>query len=378
MKVMKKKGNKMKKVKIVIILLAVFLIPNYVLASDDGSVIVNTEGTLIDCLQTSGICKLGSDIQISNILDVKKEVILDLNGQSITPSSDLKVNGGFITVARGGKLTINDSKGTGKISTGAKTNSNVWGGIQLANDDLDSTKTSELVVNGGTIEGYYYGITGYGKYHNTKITINGGNIVGLNDEDSLGIYHPQEGILTVNNGTISGGTGIEMRAGTLNIINGTIKATAPKFVKVAAKDGSTTNGVGVAVAQHTTKKAIDVTISGGDISGQYAFYEWNPHKNGTEDINKISLKITGGNFVGTADGVSTVYSEDFKNFISGGKFNKSVDDYLTESAKGTSKIEEKSADIQTKSSTGIITWISLLSILAVTGVGLYVYNKKFC
>ncbi len=349
--------------------------PNYVLASDDGSVTISTEAALKECLETSGICKLTSDIEISSLLEINKEVIIDLNGYSLIPKEGLKLNGAFINVNRGAKLTINDSKKTGKISTGSKENSDVWGAIQLAVGDSD-TKTAELVVNDGTIEGYYYGITGHGKYDNTKITINGGTIIGLNDEDSLGIYHPQDGTLIVNGGMIKGGTGIEMRAGTLNISNGTIKATAPEFVKVVTSGGSTTNGVGVAIAQHTTKKPIDVTISGGDISGQYALYEWNPHKNSSEDIAKVKIKITGGNFDGSAKGVGTIYSEDVKNFVTGGTFNKSVDDYKAEAA-SSSAINDGEKDVDAKSSTGLIKWIAAPSVLAASVVGIYLYKKNF-
>ena len=365
----------MKNLKILIILLLGIVMPKYVFASDDGTVAINTETALKECLQTSGICKLTGDIELTSLLDINKDVILDLNGQVITPSKDLKLTMAFINVKRGAKLTINDSKGTGKISTGAKDNSNVWGGIQLAYGESDTTSPAELVVNNGTIEGYYYGIVGHGKYHNTKITINGGNIVGLNEEDSLGIYHPQEGTLTVNNGIIQGGTGIEMRAGTLNISDGTIKATAPKFVKTVNAAGSTTNGVGVAIAQHTTKKPIDVTISGGDISGQYALYEWNPHKNSSEDIAKVKLKITGGKFVGTATGVDTIYSEDLKNFVTGGTFNKDVDKYKSEDSRSSSTIQDTETNVDAKSSEGVMKWLIGPSLLLATGAGIFIYRK---
>ena len=183
---------------------------------------------------------------------------------------------------------------------------------------LKSEELAELIVESGTIEGYYYGIVGNGKNHNSKITINGGTILGLNEEDSVGIYHPQKGTMVINGGTIKGGTGIEIRSGNLTINNGTIEGVASKFLKMKNSNGSTTNGVGVAVAQHTTKNSITVNINDGNISGQYAFYEWNPQSNSRTDLDKISLSIKGGKFTGVADGVSTVYSEDFKNFISGG------------------------------------------------------------
>lgn len=350
------------------------LMPIIVWASENDIQEIKDVSALKECIDTSGFCKLGSRIQLHDVLTVSREVDIDLNGQTLTPDSEFKRNGGFIVVEHGAKLTINDSKGTGKISTGTKENSDVWGAIQLATKS-DSGKVAELVVNGGSIEGYYYGVVGNGNIHNTKITVNGGSILGLNAEDSVGVYHPQQGDITVNGGSIRGGTGIEMRSGTLTVNEGKIEGIAPKFIKVVTAGGSTTNGVGVAVAQHTTKNPITVKINGGDISGQYAFYEWNPHKNTQSELEKINLQISGGNFVGTADGVSTVYSEDFTKFISGGKFNKSVSKYLTDDAEVVSRdvdgeIKDGKED-NGKSHWGLFIGASLLAVLGAVGFTIY-------
>lgn len=78
-------------------------------------------------------------------------------------------------------------------------------------------------------------------------------------------------------------------------------------------------------------------MNNGDIKGQYAFYEWNPHENSEEDLDKIKIQLKGGNYTGLATGVHAVYSEDFKNFISGGKYNTDVSEYLTDDAKLAAK-----------------------------------------
>ncbi len=368
----------MKNIKTLIVLLICIAVPIFVNAADNGMTSVKTEEALISCLDSGDLCRLDSNIRLSNSLTITKNAYLDLNGHSLTPESNMKRNGGFIIINRGGNLVVRDNKNTGVISTGAKDNSNVWGAIQLINDEANSNQTAELTVESGTIEGYYYGIVGNGNRHNTKVTINGGTILGLNDDDSVGIYHPQIGSLTVNGGTIKGGTGIEMRSGSLVINDGTIEATSPKFVKVVTSGGSTTNGVGVSVAQHTTKNAIDVNINGGNISGQYAFYEWNPHGNAKASLDKITLKISGGNFTGTANGVSTVYSEDFTNFISGGKFNKSVSKYLTSDAKVASKtVDENDSQKEENSQKKSTVWVIILIVLLTVGViaGSIFYKK---
>lgn len=303
---------------------------NVVMAGDDGFVSVSDETSFDECIKNAGTCRIMSNLNFTSKKEIDKEVVIDLNGFIIEPTSDLKLHSGLIHINRGGKLTINDSKGSGKISTG--TNSEVWAAIQVLKDN-NGSETAEVTINGGSIEGYYYGITGNGNYHNSKIVINGGKVIGLNKEDSAGIYHPQKGELIINNGVIQGGTGIEIRAGSLVVNNGEIEGIAPKFVKMVNKSGTTTNGVGIAVAQHVTKEAIDVTVNGGNIKGEYAFYEWNPHENSREDLNKITIHLNGGNYTGLATGVHAVYSEDFKDFITGGKYNTDVSEYLTDNAK---------------------------------------------
>lgn len=345
-----------------------------VVASDDGVFAITDEVTFDQCLKMESVCRLMADMILSSSKDVTTDLVIDLNGHALVADPSFQLKSGLISVGRGGKLTINDSKGTGKISTGP--DGNVWAAVMMLRNG-SGNELAELVVNGGTIEGYYYGIVGNGNNHNTKITINGGTIQGLNKEDSAGIYQPQRGELIIQNGTIIGGTGIEIRSGDLTIHNGTVKAIASNFVKMVNGNGTTTNGVGVAVAQHTTKNPIHVLISGGTISGQYAFYEWNPHNNNQDALNQINLAISGGDFTGLATGVHAVYSQDFTGFISGGKFNTDVTEYLSADSNVTSIVEEDSVSTfqqaKNKKSGGFILF---LIGLGSCGCGFLVWNKR--
>lgn len=355
------------------VLTSLILCIGFVNASDDGFYKITSEQEFDECLKNETACRLNADINFTNSKKIEREVILDLNGHSILPNNDLKIKGGLITIGRNGKLIINDSKGNGKISTGS--NEDVWAAIQLL-DTETGTNYAELEINGGTIEGYYYGITGNGKRNNTRVIINNGTIKGLNKEDSAGIFQPQIGELIINNGQISGGTGIEIRSGNLTINNGNIEGLASKFVKMVNGSGTTTNGVGITISQHTTKNSIKVNINDGNISGQYALYEWNPHDNDKEDLAKIELHIYGGNFTGYASGVKTIYSQDFKNFISGGKFNKDVDEYKTEDAKQAVRVTDNK--INTKKDNKNIFWIVIITIAIFIsmGAGIVYYMKK--
>ena len=284
---------------------------------------VADENGLLSCVSSNNTCKLTSDILVSSSINIRKDIVLDLNGYSVTPADTLTQKGvGLFTVIHGGKLTVNDSGDNGTISAG--TNQNVYAAVVMTSgEESDETKTATLVVNDGTLEGYYYAISGNGSAgrSNTDVTINGGTLRGINTEDCLGIYHPQDGLLTVNGGTITGTTGIEMRSGELVVTGGTITGTGIPVETQANGSGSTTTGAGIAVAQHTTQKEINVSIEGGTIKGYSALYESDPQNVVEANSDVVSLAITGGTFEAINGGNNAVYSEDVTGFISGGKFN---------------------------------------------------------
>lgn len=273
---------------------------------------VNDETSLIDCLSKVGAetCVLKSNIDVTSQITTKDDKVLDLGTNSI--NGNVTLNEGLIFVSSDSKLTINAT--TGKINSGSK----AYAAIQVGSN-------SELIVNGGKISGYWYGIAGNGGNHNTKITINGADTViesdDINtDKTDVAIYHPQEGVLTINNGLVEGSTGIEIRAGKLVLNGGLIRGTNDSFSSNPNGNGTTTVGAGIAVVQHTTKKAIDVKVVGGTIEGHIPFYENNPQNNSAEDIAKIKLSIEGGTFRTTGTGTKTVETHDIHNYISGGTF----------------------------------------------------------
>lgn len=362
----------MKKIGYYILLLSILILPISIYASGNEVTEVASEIALENCLRDGAVCKLTDDIAIRYTMGSSGETILDLNGHTISPTADMKVNGGFIVVESGSKLTINDTTGNGIITTGAS-NQNVWAAVQLLKEE-STGENAELIVNGGTIEGYKYGIVGNDKRHNTKITINDGIIRGLNQDDSAGIYQPQIGEIIVNGGVIKGGTGIEIRSGSLTVNNGTIEGIAPTFTKTNNENDITTAGVGIAVAQYVTKNPIQVSIQGGDISGQYAFYEWNPHNNSQADLEKIAISITDGNFKSTLSGGVAVYSQNFKKFISGGKFNTEVTEYLVDNTNLAAKITLDNVNIsqeETKNNNWIFIIIGGVVIIGISGFILY-------
>ena len=286
----------------------------------------------------NGVIKLTNNVTLSNMTEIRGNITLDLNGFTIS--------GKGTVLDLYGTIEIKDSSegGNGKIVSTERTNtppnSPNSNGIWINND-------TSVTINSGTIEGNTWGvvvagvkasftmnggtvingITGNGSenagvpvYAPTTITINGGKIIG----GGTGIYHPQVGQLTIYNGEITGKTGVEIRAGGLIVHGGTITATGDPTSTDPNGNGTTTVGAAVAIAQHTTKKDIAVTINGGTFTGKAALLESNPQNNGTEYTSNISVNVMGGTFNGAVNKANDASSLD----VTGGTFNTDVRPYV--------------------------------------------------
>lgn len=261
------------------------------------------------------IFNIGSNITVT----VTGGIIESYRGFNCTDGT-LTLNGVTLTTTE--RAVANYNSSTVNIGSGTVVSSDyapivVWG-------DSANNKKPTLNVS-GTVKskGSYAAIQGNGgDYSGTTVNIHEGAVIQAN---TVGIYNPQpNSILNVKGGTISGATGIEMRAGTLNVSGGTIKGTAAKVEVHPNGNGSTTSGAGIAVAQHTEKQPIAVTISGGNISGASAVYESNPQGNGKPAIDQVSVNISNGNFSTTVEGGETIHSGSKKIAVSGGTFDQEV------------------------------------------------------
>ena len=248
--------------------------------------------------------------------------VLDIDGDLTIKNGTVKMTGAKDTAAiwlnKTAKLTV-ESVATVSVSNNAEENCYC---IAFYKD----CTAAELTVK-GTLEGGS-GITVNGLITDTtvqnKLLVDGATINAVNH----GIYQAGNATTSVNNSTITGSTGIEVRAGNIETNNSSITGNG-EFSCVSNPNGTTTTGVGIAIAQHTTTLPIDVKISGGTISGTYSVYEANPQKNSTDAVSKVEISISGGSFDGN------VYSEDIEQFITGGNFSSSLKDtdYLENSLK---------------------------------------------
>lgn len=245
--------------------------------------------------------------------------------QVLGEESTAEINGGKIAVTSGDgrafySVGVNTNISDAEIVSDGNYAVEVDQAILTMNSGAISSKQfgivlfdgAGFVMEGGVVTSDSIAITGNGTSTGDKITINDGMI----QAGELGIYAPQvDGVTTINGGNIEAKTGVEVRAGALNINGGSIVVSdGAKYEVIGNGSGSTTTGAAVAVAQHTTRKPISVNITGGTFVGPVAFSEADPQDGDPVDVN---LSISGGAFVG--DIVSENY--DLKDFVKSGDFS---------------------------------------------------------
>ncbi len=282
-----------------------------------GNVKYETLEAAFAAAQDGETVTLLADIDANEQIEVGKQVTLDLNGKTIEYKSEATLTSGVIMVLRGGDLTVTDSSegATGAIKSGTK----AYAAIALTKKGETSTETAKLTVNNGTIEGYYYAIVGNGTRHGTDITIAGGTVKGTKEKGNQGIYHPQDGTLTISGGTISGySSAVELRAGTLNITGGTLSASCTDFNYQPNQSGTTTAGAVVAIAQHSTLKAINVSIAGATLNGAKTIAVTDAQNNNLKDITvSVADALTEKAYIPegfkwvSADGMSTLTKKEY-------------------------------------------------------------------
>ena len=298
-------------------------------------------------------------------VNVGKDIVLDMNGHSIKGA-----NADHKNIRVRGKLTLKDSKenSTGKIYSEDPYKSGVDKALiyvdgngefvmesghintylpnSVANGQfaIGAFEKCKVTINGGTIEGGYSAITGFGDPNdNTTITINGGTLICPMD---YAIYHPQPGKLTVNEGaTIYGGAGaICMKSGELEINGGTLTSkgdgntgswgdgtgglgnAALNFckpygdVKAIIKGGTiTAEGDAVLIdAKPTEGKTVTLAIEGGTYSSDVSKYcspgfTATPNADGTYGITHVG------------DGILVTYDKSYTQIAAGGTVDIDMD-----------------------------------------------------
>lgn len=285
---------------------------------------VSNEQEFIDALKSGGDIKLTDNIEVTKEIILDTKVTLDLNGKEVAFAENalIKIIGGNLSITGTGTLyekvpnfspiVVKGSENAADtnystLTVGTNVTLKGWAGIMI--DQLK--KKDKPYAYGVTVNLYGVatgvndkeGADGAGIYLNGSVKHND-NAPVINIYKSakitgtgLGIYAAGFATWNIEDGaSIEGKTGIEIRAGILNVNGGTIIGTGKELVSKPNGNGATTDGAGIAVVQHTTLLPIDVTISGGNVKGVKALYVNNTQQNPAEAWEKVKVTVEKGTF----------------------------------------------------------------------------------
>ncbi len=331
----------------------------------------------INSVNDGDVIKLSADVTISEKVTISKNIFLDLGTHTLTsafaPTAEdyALVAEGNVTIQNGSIVTtkdkaraVNNSKGNlnlenviitakGQVGVG---NSATSGNVSIKNCKINSetayavasfAKNANVVmdINKSEMSGAYGAF-----YHNgtaSGLTLSVTETT-MSSENGDGMYLAGDAVTTLSNCTITGATGVEIRAGKLTVNGGSITGTATPIGAAPNGNGSTVTGAGIAVSQHTTMLPLTVTVNGSNVKGYSAFYQvdtlaemednaGNKQFTGeqvAEAVAKITLSVNGGVYTATGEDGKAVYSENKTGFVSGGTFSNSVDPtYLADGLK---------------------------------------------
>lgn len=295
-----------------------------------------------------GVITLDGDVTLTSKMGVNKDIVLDLNGHTVTATGNSYFN--TIEVYSGKTLTIRDSVGGGKITDSGLTGSgfgNVGliyssGTLNLKGGTLESVKADCVFVNGGTttLDGAALVCSasmksGINLYQNGTGTamINSGSITA----DKYGLNIGNKRSATMNGGTVTvtGVQGVGVfkngQGGDVKLLGGTINATGVQGngVHINGESNVTLSNIEISAPKYNgvflNGAKTKVEISGDtQITASRAINM----NNSWWDSEDSSLTITDGNLNGN---LGTQRRDPQANIsISGGTFTADVTPYVAE------------------------------------------------
>lgn len=235
------------------------------------------------------ICGGTFTMESGNIYSLNNGLLIDENASVVT--------------IKGGKITAEPSTNNSAafyISGDNKNVVNISGGEMVGYNGMLLWNNNEINIIGGSIEGKVdLGIQGNGTKDNTEINISGNATVSGKD---AAIYHPQGGKLTIkDNAQVSGGTGIVVKGGTVNISGGTISGNGAAAAYAPVSSGYQSTGDGLYVEHYDNSSNSEnygtpvVTVTGGkfsSVNGKAVASYANPNN----DVEALTAFISGGYF----------------------------------------------------------------------------------
>ncbi len=213
---------------------------------------------------------------------------LDLNGHTITSTETKTGKLQAFKLTGGASLTIDGTK------NGSSIVGNIYVGV--AKDSENNT----LIINGGTYiqnltEGDEAVIQSNGATVGKSIITINDAVIKCKSPEGVALYFAGPGTYVLNNCTVEGAGGVEVRAGTLKIENCQITATGE--VKIDPNgNGPTSTGSAIVASPHNTDagEKINVTINGGTFKGDCSLVT----KNTTSRASSVVVIIYDGMFEG--------------------------------------------------------------------------------
>ena len=317
------------------------------------TVVVDSETKFREALSQSqnGIIQLSGDVTVSEVLTMATgtRVMLDLNGHTLTssaknvfvaePDSVLQIMNGAI---RGGSDTDTAIRSVGADVTlsgvtveNVKNGVNVYDyegaepvdsrihlvdsrvtassiGVMIRGNGNTSAERTVVIVEGCEINGTgYAGISGNGTYYGTDIRITDSTVSGF----YTAVYHPQkESVLTVENSTLSGWTGMAIKGGTVHVTDSTVNGTGAAGEPAYNLSGWTDTGDGIYL-EANYEWLTEIYISGAKTKVTSANAQ--AVRKFEEDVTHASITVSDGSF---SSNVSAYLAEGVQVRESEGRF----------------------------------------------------------
>ncbi len=257
-----------------------------------------------------------------------KAFTIDLNSCEIAaPSTPLNIRHGNVEIVGKGTIRETEPNSFGAIymlgsfeeevanystvKIGKDVTLRGWSGIMIDGPNknrpsykgygvvVESDATIKCPIEGDTVSGgtgiYINGSNKLTEGPVPQLTIRGQIIVDgkSGEEEGSGIYAAGYGKWVLDGTRIEAkGTAVEIRAGIMSVKDSTCISTAAEYSLTPNGSGSTTEGCAIAVAQHTTKLPVEVTLSKVELEGPVGLAVVNPQKNDAASCAKVRVEGT--------------------------------------------------------------------------------------
>ena len=249
-----------------------------------------TEGAVASALPgvVEGKVTLTEDVTLTSNLEIATSETIDLNGKTLTVTSILVLGGATLTITdssegKTGSVVKNDTidgntssainvgyGGKMAVSADVKTGCLIVDGAKIVSTGENGGygvgvwTGSSATFNNATVEAKYCAVAGNGTQSNAVIDINGGT---YSSTETVAVFFPSTETLTIDDATLKGVGGIDVRAGTVTVNNTNIVISRTATGVGSSGPAGFNVGIGVYQWNGTSYGTPDVTVSGVTVTG---------------------------------------------------------------------------------------------------------------